>query len=1051
MGKFSKNVIRGVNRHMKISLILLLTAACTAFIGGGWSSPRQLHATVAIASCADCHGYPPVDGARSGGTFLGSHSKHAGSGAGQSAYACSYCHIQPVASNWKHADGFINITGSAVKGSSYLGTKRKQVSNNPVFYSCNNIYCHSTVQAVNGTSAGIADTTPLWGATGPITCTTNCHKNEPTTNNHAQHLSANTGYAYSCATCHTAQTATTHANGTITMLLSGTNAAYKIAGTAYTAVPPATSLAFGSCSTTACHGQTSPVWGTVGNTSKCLKCHGVRAGTFVNVSSANVAPGGTGTDTGGVTGTTVRGGTHQEHLNAATGISDKIHCGECHAVVNNTVAAIATHLNMTTATTSFGPLAKTQSHSPSTARVSGATTCTNTYCHTGKMNSGTAMVPSWNNTNYLATTLAYADCTKCHGLPPRKTFGHASTAVATTYAQIGTLCSGCHGATLLASGATSWQNVFKDKTKHLNGSPDATGHTFPYPGGAPQHKADAGGTPWSACSGCHSTAATGVTYASWVTTGHPTKVAPNCSVCHLNGLTSNTCSDCHGVAGGNGQPNGGVAQFPNYSGSHRVHMTKILPAPACSSCHSGYGAGSVKHGFANTTTTTRTKVTGAGGRLNFVGLATIPTWVPATMSCNNTCHGSGAVWGGRLKCVDCHDSTTLVRTKVTPNYTMDNVVAEFKVTGGWGHTRSQGFTVTDEDCIVCHLEGSMSTLARTALHGDGNIDLRDHNTATNDVRITDLNNASKTFQRFSTSYAAGSRSSTAANTVDNIVTRKFCLGCHKTGGSSNTTAGQGGIAAGGTALKPFGATGGTVLDINSQFATTNSSKHPVLGPLTKDFPTPARLSVPYNGFTRAGVSGTKTTGVVINCFDCHNVVGTPLIRRTVSAHGNAVTIRGVATVSGTPALNTNQVTFCIICHTGYNPGGTTSGHGVGSSLSGSTNNGMVAYIQYGCNMCHSSGYSTPVLRPVRAQDVHGVNALPTGGLTKSVRWAGTSTGTPARVDPKPYAFIRNTQVLSDHSPKSIAGSTYSPNCNMASGSPINCNQGQKNYTVGGTY
>ena len=258
---------------------------------GGWSSPQELHATVAISSCADCHSYPPTDGTRSGATgqFLGSHTKHTGSGAGQSAYVCSVCHIQPVAANWKHSDGFINISGSSVKGTSYSLTKKKPVSNTPAFGSCSNVYCHSTVQNASGAAAGTFDTTVNWGTAGPLTCTTSCHRNEPTTNNHAQHISANTGYGYSCATCHTAQTATTHANGTITMLLNGTNAAYKIAGTTYTAVPPATSLALGSCSSTVCHGQSSPVWGVVGNASKCLKCHGVKAGTFVNVSSANVA------------------------------------------------------------------------------------------------------------------------------------------------------------------------------------------------------------------------------------------------------------------------------------------------------------------------------------------------------------------------------------------------------------------------------------------------------------------------------------------------------------------------------------------------------------------------------------------------------------------------------------------------------------------------------------------------------------------------------------------------------------------------------------------
>jgi len=59
---------------------------------------------------------------------------------------------------------------------------------------------------------------------------------------------------------------------------------------------------------------------------------------------------------------------------------------------------------------------------------------------------------------------------------------------------------------------------------------------------------------------------------------------------------------------------------------------------------------------------------------------------------------------------------------------------------------------------------------------------------------------------------------------------------------------------------------------------------------------------------------------------------------------------------------------------------------------------------------------------VRAQDVHGVNALPAAG-TKSGRWASTTA------DARPYAFIRNTKSLSNTSrPGSARRPTPPPAC-----------------------
>jgi hypothetical protein len=387
---------------------------------------------------------------------------------------------------------------------------------------------------------------------------------------------------------------------------------------------------------------------------------------------------------------------------------------------------------------------------------------------------------------------------------------------------------------------------------------------------------------------------------------------------------------------------------------------------------------------------------------------------------------------------------------------MASVVAEFGL--AWSHKRSAGGAVTDADCIVCHLEGDATTRRPSAKHADGNIDLRDPD-GTGEQAITNVSaNGVFTFQRFSTSYAAGSRTTTGhlSDSIDNVITQKFCLKCHDAGGAANAAAR---VPTTGTAFKPFGTTiagagyvtplsagvAGGVVDVDTQLAVTNSSFHPVKGPNNNSYVTTATISAPYGV---AKVNGTPSNGVVMNCFDCHNVVGTPLTRRTVAAHGNAVTVRGVVTVSGTPSA-TNNVTFCKVCHSTATYQTGTNRHGAGSAFTSSTDGGMTAYVNYGCNICHSSGYTTAVIRPVRGQDVHGVNVLPTGGLTKTGRWSGAATGTPALVDARPYAFIRNTQVLPNHVPLKNGTTTYSTSCMGGNASP--CSQGVQSYSPGGTY
>jgi predicted CxxxxCH...CXXCH cytochrome family protein len=426
---------------------------------------------------------------------------------------------------------------------------------------------------------------------------------------------------------------------------------------------------------------------------------------------------------------------------------------------------------------------------------------------------------------------------------------------------------------------------------------------------------------------------------------------------------------------------------------------------------------------------------------------------PVTGTCSNiSCHGGNnptPQWGiGTAGCVNCHNGTV---TRSVVAGSLDNVVAEFGL--AWGHKKTGRGAVTNADCIVCHLEGNFTTQATSAFHADGNIDLRNPD-GVGEVPITNMSGGAFTFTKFLTSYAAGSRTSTShtSNNIDNVITQKFCLACHDNNGATNTTA----RTTGGTAFMPWGginlganytvangaAAAGGLVDVKTQLSFTANSAHPVTAPLNKDYPTAAKMADPYKPTGTRGTSGTLSQSVVMNCFDCHNVAGTPLTDRTVAAHGNAVTLRGVATVTGTPS-STNGTTFCQVCHPGHY-GTTADNHGTGSAFSSATDGGMTPYVNYGCNICHGSRYTTAVVRPVRAQDMHGNNVVPTGSITKAGRWLAGGVS---------IAFIRNSYAFNDHAPRAIGATTYTPACmgGQTGQETSACNRGVENYTVGGTY
>ncbi len=422
-------------------------------------------------------------------------------------------------------------------------------------------------------------------------------------------------------------------------------------------------------------------------------------------------------------------------------------------------------------------------------------------------------------------------------------------------------------------------------------------------------------------------------------------------------------------------------------------------------------------------------------------------------------HIDGIVQGAG-KCIDCH-ATTKVRAFGRPGATLSAVKAEFGL--AYGHKKSGRLAVTDADCIVCHLEGeSASQKPSLTYHKNGNIDLRDPDVQ-GETAILNLTNTAFTFQRFTTSFTAGTRSSApAANNIAQVISVKFCLKCHDSNGAVNTFARVPTI---GTASMPWGGSTGYAAqtastingvpvangstDVNTQFATTNSSVHPVLGPRTRDFPTQARMVAPYNSFTRAGTAGTVAAGIVMNCFDCHNNYPTLnylgrtglLTLRTNAAHGTS----GVAASGGMMRgvfYSTNN-TLCSACHSGYT---VTNNHGAGSAMATSTGRTDEGFAN-NCMYCHgskTSGATTAPARPIAAADFHGSNSRYTGVLWPTI-------------NARPVAFIRGWSGTGFHRGRALAGTSgYAAgtaqcgNGTCPTGGAIG-DGSTRNYTPGGTY
>jgi len=431
----------------------LLVPVLTTKVIPGWANGRG--AIVGQADeCRHCHGDVST-------LNTNSHSRHL-----SSAIGCTTCHSATVSGNATiknfvlHANGGKDVQFSKFSAAGRAGWNQPAAT-------CSTIYCHSSVQGINGIGSPTAYAAPVWGGVAPG-CG-GCHADQATdptgTGSHRLHTLA-TGANLDCVRCHLGYTKTTsaptiHVNGLIELGATGItysqgSGASNPAGNGY-----------GTCSTAACHGSGVVPWGGTlwSTTDQCGKCHSSSAAGAVTTLTPYYS---TSFPTKNTVNTDPKVGAHTAHITASESLHPGLACTDCHGTVN---LNDPTHMNGVT-TFNWSVLARTGNLSPAYNPATGQ--CTNVYCHGNAMpggdTSGSNKSPLWNNPAYLPPTLTVAGCKICHGFPPAASSGHPTVILPAGFpatAPIGTTCS-CHGNVNPAG--NSYATIFVDKALHINGT-----------------------------------------------------------------------------------------------------------------------------------------------------------------------------------------------------------------------------------------------------------------------------------------------------------------------------------------------------------------------------------------------------------------------------------------------------------------------------------------------------------------------------------------------------------------------------------------------------
>lgn len=296
-----KRALNGFPMMALIAVILLLSPA----VNSPFCVQNAEAQTYAITTCGDCHGNPPLDGARNAttGAVAGSHGKHATT----YSMVCTVCHGNNGI-NLAHRNGNIEMISplNADSGSYSRGTSFPQ-SNNPTLGTCSSTYCHSTGTSLT-TPYAAPNTVPAWG--NALACN-DCHGNgiytadyrkaaplytsgSPKQNAHRPHTDARSSAGTDATECSDCHNTTTTDNTTIAGTTAHANKAYTVGGGTATypggndvsaPIAVATGYASGSCSTVSCHPTGTA---TAANTSttipwsdadaanyQCTDCHSI--------------------------------------------------------------------------------------------------------------------------------------------------------------------------------------------------------------------------------------------------------------------------------------------------------------------------------------------------------------------------------------------------------------------------------------------------------------------------------------------------------------------------------------------------------------------------------------------------------------------------------------------------------------------------------------------------------------------------------------------------------------------------------------------------------
>jgi predicted CxxxxCH...CXXCH cytochrome family protein len=545
----------------------------------------HLHQNGFDASCAACHGNPPVtDDASSTGLVFkpgttdatnpisaGAHELHAVT----VSMTCTTCHkgntmpavsntiqmgFEVSSANWSGFgdtvttgtldapdEGAGQMSASFSFISSSAGTVINTVANNNLTCA---VYCHGDWIGNGGQTA----TSWVGGSTMADDCN-DCHGGSattpPTAGSHTTHAGSG-GLNLACSKCHPSYSDTGHLDGDVAWSLDiadskfSATAAYSGSDSASTG-SKAPSISYGQCSGIYCHSsgqstdgasttpyaQSSPTWG---GAAACGTCHHV------------------------TTGAGLVSGSHSKHLALAT-----VGCDACHTGAANDASSYvsASHVD--------GTIDAANSYNSPGVPGDGYGECTNASCHDNGTGT-TVNSPTWG---------AAGTCASCHA----SDMTSGSHTIHRTQTIMSALdCGNCHDGAVKDTSAPS---------QHLDGDIDVF-DVNPNDLGYPINVAK-GGAPYSSCTVtyCH-----GDAMPNGDNTGSDTSPLwgaslTSCGLCHgfpptpagtHNGITLETqCGNCHDQT-----MTGGSAGIADTS----LHINGTIDVNvSCTGCHTGSGSG----------------------------------------------------------------------------------------------------------------------------------------------------------------------------------------------------------------------------------------------------------------------------------------------------------------------------------------------------------------------------------------------------------------------------------------------------------------------------